>query len=145
MIPTDAPVSEALSLYRRVHPTEIVWDENDGCPRPTSRVFMEEEMSVHLQDVLEDEQREPVTVLDDRPMHCLVALTAGFVKGEEQEVRRSPVAHDPSHGDVLGQKPKPRGRRFARAAEFVVMREAGLDADVRAKIQASRAAGGEQV
>lgn len=99
---------------------------------------------MHLQDVLEDEQREPVAVLDGMPTHCLVALTAGFVKGEEQEVRRSPQVHDPSHGDVVGQKPKSRGRLFARTAEFVVMREAGLDADVRAKIQAAPQTMGEQ-
>jgi hypothetical protein len=137
VISPDAPVPEATSLYRRVHPTEIVWDENDQRPRPTSGVFMDREMSVHLGDVLEDEQREPETVLEGKHEHCLVSLTARFVQGEEQEVRRTPLEQDPSHGEVVGQKPKGRCRRFAREARCVVIREAGLDPTIRAKIEAA--------
>lgn len=137
MIPNDAPVPEDMSLYRRVHPSEIVWSDNDGCLRPNSGVFKDREMSVHLDDVLRDEQREPASILDDKPQHSLVSLTAGFVEGEEQAVRRTPQPDDASHGDVCGNKSHSRRRKFARAAQFVVLREDALNPDELAKMRAA--------
>ncbi len=126
-----------MSLYRRVHPTEIVWSDNDGCARPNSSVFKDEEMSVHLDDVLQNEKREPESVLSGRPTHSLVSLTTDFVKGEEQTVRRTPKSDDTSHGDVCGKKPQGRRRRFAHAARFVVLREDALEPGVLAKMRAA--------
>ena len=137
MIPDNAPVHEGMSLYRRVHPSEIVWNENDGCLRPGSGVFKDREMSVHLNDVLQDEGREPDSVLNGKPQHSLVSLTAGFVKGEEQTVHRTPRPDDASHGDVCGSKSQARRRRFARAAQFVVLREDALNPDELAKMRAT--------
>ena len=140
MIPDDAPVPEDMNLYRRVHPKEIVWNDNDGCLRPGSGVFKDPEMSIHLDDVLEDEGRGPESVLDGKPTHSLVALTARFVKGEDQDVRRTPIPEDASHGEVCGTKTQGRRKRFAKAAEFVVLREDALNSDELAK---KRAATGE--
>jgi hypothetical protein len=134
VIPDDAPVPEDMSLYRRVHPSEIVWNDNDGCLRPGSGVFKDREMSVHLDDALQDEGREPESVLNGKPQHSLVSLTAGFVKSEEQAVRRTPRPDDASHGDVCGAKSQARRRRFARAAQFVVLREDALNPDELTKM-----------
>lgn len=137
MIPQDTPVSGDTSLFRRVHPSEIVWDDNDACPRPGSGVFKDPELSIHLGDVLEDESREPESVLDGKPMHSLVSFTAGFAKDEGQDVRRTPLPEDASHGEVCGRKSKGCQRRFARAAQFVVLREDDLKPEVKAKIAES--------
>ncbi len=137
MIADDAEVPDDTSLYRRVHPTEIVWNVNDGCLRPGSGVFKDPEMSVYLGDVLEDEKREPASVLDGRPTHSLVSLTAGFVKGEDQTVRRTPISDDASHGEVCGKKSQSRRRKFARTAQFVVLREDALNPDELAKMRNS--------
>ncbi len=131
------------SLFRRVHPSEIVWDDNDGCPRPGSGVFKDPEMSVHLGDVLQDEGREPETVLAGKPTHSLVSLTAGFVESEQQEVRRRPIDGDQSHGDVCGEKPRSRCRLFARTAEFAVFREDHLKPEVLAKMRTAAGDGAE--
>lgn len=137
MIPDDAPVPEDMSLYRRVHPSEIVWNDNDGCLRPGSGVFKDPEMSVHLDDALQDEGRKPESVLSGKPQHSLVSLTAGFVKSEEQDVRRTPTPDDASHGEVCGSKSQARRKRFARAAQFVVLREDALNPDELAKMRAA--------
>jgi hypothetical protein len=137
VIPDDAPVPEDMSLYRRVHPTEIVWNDNDGCLRPGSGVFKDHEMSVHLDDVLRDEEREPESVLDGKPQHSLVSLTVGFVASEEQTVRRTPKPDDASHGDVCGNKSRGRRKKFARAAQFVVLREDALNRDELVKMRAA--------
>jgi hypothetical protein len=137
VIPYDAPVPKDMNLYRRVHPTEIVWSDNDGCLRPGSGVFKDREMSVHLDDVLREEEREPESVLDGKPQHSLVSLTVGFVEGEEQTVRRTPKPDDASHGDVCGNKSQGRRRKFARAVQFVVLREDALNPDELAKMRAA--------
>ncbi len=143
MISEDAAVPADTSLFRRVHPSEIVWDDNDGCPRPGSGVFKDPEMSVHLGDVLQDEGREPETVLAAKPTYSLVSLTTAFVESEQQEVRRRPIDEDPSHGEVCGEKPRARRRLFARTAEFVVLNEDALDAEVLAKMRPAVADGAE--
>lgn len=137
MIPDDAEVPEETNLYRRVHPTEIVWNDNDGCLRPASGVFKDPEMSIHLGDVLADEEREPASVLDGKPTHSLVSLTAGFVKEEDQTVRRTPIPDDASHGEVCGKKSQSRRKKFARAAQFVVLREDALNPDELVKMRNS--------
>ena len=134
MIPGDTSVPGHTRLFRRVHPNEVVWDDNDNCPRPNSGVFKDIDMSVHMGDVLDDEGREPVSVLVDKPGYCLVVLTAGFVQEEQQEVRRTPLPDDGSHGEVFGHKPKGRRRLFARMAEFEVFREDGLRPEIRARL-----------
>lgn len=110
MIPDEAPVSEDMSLYRRVHPKEIVWNENDRCLRPGSGVFKDREMSIHLHDVLKDEEREPESVLDGKPHHSLVALTAGFVKGEEQAVDALQYPRTPRTARSVATRARPAGR-----------------------------------
>jgi hypothetical protein len=114
-----------------------VWNDNDGCLRPGSGVFKDHEMSVHLDDVLRDEEREPESVLDGKPQHSLVSLTVDFVEGEEQTVRRTPKPDDASHGDVCGNKSRGRRKKFARAAQFVVLREDALNPDELAKMRAA--------
>jgi hypothetical protein len=143
VISDDAPVPPDTSLFRRVHPSEIVWDDNDGCPRPGSGVFKDLEMSVHLGDVLEDEGREPETVLVGKPTYSLVSLTAAFVESEQQQVRRRPVDGDQSHGEVCGEKPRRRRRLFARTAQFAVLHEDALAAEVLAKMHSAASDGAE--
>lgn len=100
MIAANAPFADTTELYRRVHVDQIVWDDNVKRLRPNKNVFKDVELSVHLGDVLEDKGHPPLSVLDGRPSHHLVALAAGFVAEEEQVISRDPQAHDESHGLV---------------------------------------------
>jgi hypothetical protein len=76
-------------------------------------------MSVVLDDTLADEERSPVSLLADFPGFGLVSLTAGFCIDEEQTVERVAVTEELAHGEVIGEKPKSRRRRFAAVAEWV--------------------------
>ena len=116
-VPTG-PVADATELYRRIHPTHLVDDDEGGCVRLSSAAFKDPRMSVHLQDALGALGREPASVLEAFPQHCLAALTAGLVRQYEQEVIRSPTEEDPSHGEVVGEKR--RQRRYRRLKEGAV-------------------------
>jgi hypothetical protein len=137
VIATDAPIADTTELYRRVHVDQIVWDDNIKRLRPNKNVFKDVELSVHLGDVLDDEDRLPSSVLDGKPNHHLVALTAGFVRNEEQVVSRDPQSHDESHGLVTGAKPKPRRDRFALAARWEALRREGLTPSLQADLDRS--------
>ena len=120
----DAPVAGDTRLYRRVHPNFVVWDDARNCNRLSSGAFNDQEMSVHLGDVLSDQGREPQTVLDAHPAgYFLAFLSASFVRDEEQAVVRSATDDDPSHGEVVGTKPKGRCRLFASEAKWEVAPE----------------------
>lgn len=127
-------VQDVTDLYRRVHPTQIVWDENDCCLRPTTAVFRDIEMSVHISDVLETEGRTPASVLETRPHHQLIAVTTGFARSQEQVVTRNPLSDDSSHGNVVGMKPKSRRRQFVRHAKWEVLRTDKVSTDLQAKL-----------
>jgi hypothetical protein len=137
VIPDDAPVPQDMSLCRRVHPSEIVWNDNDGCLRPGSGVFKDHEMRSTWTTCCETRSERPSPYWTAKPQHSLVSLTVGFVEGEEQTVRRTPKPEDASHGDVCGDKSRGRRKKFARAAQFVVLREDALNPDELVKMRAA--------
>lgn len=118
----DRSIADATDLFRRVHPDQVVWDENESRLRPTSAAFRDTEMSVHLGDMLAVDGTSPATVLDRLPWHQLAAFDAGFARDEEQMLVRSPTPEDSSHGDVIGTKTRARGNRFAKRCRWEVLR-----------------------
>lgn len=73
-------------------------------------------MSVVIEDTLQALGCEPASVLEGFEGYGLAALTAGFVRTEEQDVRRSPKDDEQAHGDVIGTKSNARRKRFAAFA-----------------------------
>jgi hypothetical protein len=125
----DAPVVDDVDVHRLLNPAlDIDWDHDEGRwvvkssafqnptkPEPTNR------MSVVLGDTLEAMDRPPEDARRAKPEWYVAALTAGFVRTEDQEVERSPTDEEPAHGDVVGdKKSRARRRRFADAARWVV-------------------------
>lgn len=137
----DNPVSDETLLYRRLHPTQVVWDENRGGVRATSNAFKDPELSIALGDELSTLDRDPSWVLRMDPLHQLGAFTADFARGEEQTIRRDPlVGHerygdDPTHGAVEGAKPKTRRNRFVAACEVMLLQPDALSEDLRARLE----------
>jgi hypothetical protein len=132
----DSSIDDATDLFRRIHPEQVVWDDNESRLRPTSAAFRDAEMSVHLSDVLAERGLLSITVLDDRPQHQLAAITAGFSRSEEQAVARTPTDEDPAHGDVIGPKSRTRRNRFAKGCRWEVLRRETLQEELRLRLEA---------
>jgi hypothetical protein len=118
----DETVSDGTNLYRRISPQFI---KRDGDTiRVSGGAFQNttgtESMSVSLGDTLASERRTPDSLLDEFDGFGLVALAAGYVRGEEQIVQRSRTDADSAHGDVIGRKPSGRRKRFAANCCWVV-------------------------
>ena len=130
----DPSVSDSTDLFRRVHPEQVIWDDNVQRLRPTTAVFRDTDMSVSIGDTLAKGGRSPESTLGNRPHHHLVALTALEVRNEEQVVCREPRPEDDSHGGVVGSKPKTRRTVFALQARWEVLREGSLPPNLRMKL-----------
>lgn len=78
-------------------------------------------MSVVLEDRLRELGRSAPSLLAGRPTgYGLAALTAAQVRAEAQRIERTPKPEEEAHGDVWGDKPTSRRRRFATLAQWVV-------------------------
>lgn len=126
-------IPDGARLFRRIHPEQVIWDGNEGRLRPTSAAFRDYEMSVNLGSVMAPNGQRGSHAVRNHLRHHLVALTARFVRHEEQEIRPEPLDEDDSHGNVVGAKPKPRGQRFALHASWSVLRHEELKADLRCR------------
>ena len=140
-MPNDNSVSDETLLYRRLHPTQVVWDENRGRVRATTNAFKDPALSIALGDELAALGVEPVWVLRMDPQHQLGVFSAGFAQNEEgQTVRRDPLQNherygdDPSHGVVEGPKPKTRRNRFVAVCDVLLLQPDALLPGVRARL-----------
>jgi hypothetical protein len=116
----DAPVPDDVSLFRRVHPVHLLWDENLECSRLSTGLFRDPNMSVDLGDKLAELEIEPSSLISAHPDHALVAFLAGAAREQNQDVVREPTETQPTHGLVVGKKTGARQRALARASASIV-------------------------
>jgi hypothetical protein len=129
-VPDDGTIPDETRLYRRLHPTQVVWDDNQGCIRVSSGAFTDEFMSVNLGNELERINEPPTFALRHYPIHSLAWLSKGFVQSHEQEVRSTPTPDDSTHGEVVGRKKGSRSRQFAKEAKIEILRRDDLQPDL---------------
>lgn len=142
MIPVDTPIADATELFRRIHPDEVIWDDDEGRYRPSSGAFRKKErVSVQIQDALADAGVEPeaTLALSGNTRHSLAALTAEVARKEQQILERTPLPDDPAHGEVVGKKSTSCATRLARATRWQVLQEEYI-----AETESVKAAEGEQ-
>jgi len=120
----DLSIRDHIRLFRRIHPDWIVWDENLNCYRPSSQAFNDSKdgspMSVHREDILEGENREPGIVLAGFNDWALAALSAGTLRQNKQGIASDPLPDDRSHALVFGPKPPKVRKRIAKASEWAI-------------------------
>jgi hypothetical protein len=111
----DRSIPDTALLMRRVplDPRYIIADKNEGGRlRPTSFAFKDDRMSAFIKGEATVEQ-----VLEGHPNFALVSLRAGFVRGYQLSIVRSPD-RIPGHVEVLGRKPGKVLSAFAKTATW---------------------------
>lgn len=118
-----ADIPDDSRLLRRVHPEQVIWDGNEQRLRPSTAAFRDFELSVNLGSVMATHGQPASHAVRNHPRHHLVAVTARFVRDEEEQaIHPDPLEDDESHGNVVGGKPKPRRQRFALRAAWCIFR-----------------------
>lgn len=120
----DRSIADSEELWRRVHPTQIVPDENTGLRRPSSAAFSDPSdgtpMSIYLSSIVIQSGRTPRELLSDHQDVGLVGLRAHQVRELGLGVARDPLPNEPAHGIVIGAKTKQIQRKLARCARWIV-------------------------
>ena len=120
----DASIGNDVRLFRRIHPQWIVRDDNLKCLRPSSQAFNNSQddtpMSVNREDILQQERREPATLLAGFNEWALAAIRAGTMREQGQGIASDPTPEEASHALVFGAKPSNVRKRIARSAEWVI-------------------------
>ena len=124
-VPFDDPdiLDEAL-LIRRVHPLQIVPDENTGGKRVSSAAFSPSSdphfgMSIDIKKSIENAGEKPEVFVKD-PKHVgAVEFTASVVRNLNFVVGSNPLPpENPHHGEVW----KPDSKRFSKGAQNQILR-----------------------
>jgi hypothetical protein len=124
--PDDPTVADATLLFRLLNPEfDVDWDHDEGHWIIKSRAFQNSsgtsEMSVVLGDQMAEDGRPAEDACRAKSDWYIASLTARQVRDEQQGIARAPLPEEPAHGNVLGDKPRSRRKRFSQLAEWVVM------------------------
>ena len=125
--PDDPGIPNESALWRRIPPQWVIPDENLGRSRPSSAAFQNSStdghMSVSLADIVKQTERNEMDVLAMFPDFSLAGFSAEFARSCKQGVIRDPLPDEPAHAGVTGKKTGSIRKRFAREAEWVVLRQ----------------------
>jgi len=128
----DPAITNEDRLFRRIHLTQLVKDDDTGLARVSSGAFRDRELSINIESILKSEGKTSEACLQNHLAHKLVSITAGAARQHHQVVCHDPLPHDRSHGLIFGSKNNrriPDGLRDSAA--WVIPPEAPLYADIR--------------
>jgi len=117
----DASIRDDERLFRRVHLSQLVKDEDTGLARVSSGVFKDKELSVNIESALAETGRSAEGCLQNYRAHKLISITAGNSRQFDQVVCRDPLPEDQSHGLVYGSKNSSNVRNGLRTASVWVI------------------------
>jgi hypothetical protein len=115
----DPTIPGDESLLRRIHPSQVNWDES-GEPNISSAAFRDRELSVNLSSVMLETGRVPGDAIRGHAGFGLAAITAAHARSLNQAVARDPVPDELSHGIVYGEKTHPIRRKLRDGAQWIV-------------------------
>ena len=133
---SEEPIPDDTRLYRRLHPDQVVWDDNEQRLRAgaSSAAFKDEHLSVNLGNELVRLNETPAFALRAHPRHSLGWFTAAFARSRDQVVVARPTEDDPTHGEVVGRKTGSCATAFAKVLEIEILRREFLRPEVRARL-----------
>jgi hypothetical protein len=101
----DLTIRNEERLFRRIHLSQIVNDEDTGCARFSSAAFKDKELSINIESVLLRGGEAVGSCLRKHQGYKLASFTAGQARQLQQTVCPDPAPPDNmSHGLVCGSK-----------------------------------------
>lgn len=133
----DPKIQDAEVLLRRIHPSQLVWNDNNKDWAVSSAAWDDAtgDISVYLSSSLLSNQLAPECVLDGYPLHSLASITAGDARGLDEPlgVILDPDPNDDHprskcHGLLTGLLPgnpgkKRQQRPLAKKSKILVLRK----------------------
>jgi hypothetical protein len=115
----DGSIENGWTLFRRIHPTQIVPDNNTGTSRISSAAFRDPSMSVDTSELLARAGQDWKFCLTAYPGYSLAALLAEIPRSHGQLVIHDPIPDNDAHTLVNGTKPRSVAKALADSSEWV--------------------------
>jgi hypothetical protein len=115
----DASIDDDVLLWRRVHPAQVVFNENLNSYRPSSQAFCNTTgttgMSVNISNetTIED-------TLKGYEDHGLVSFETRLARQLGQGAVRKPLPDNSAHAEVTGNKSKSVRKKFSIGCSWIV-------------------------
>jgi hypothetical protein len=115
----DPTIQNEDDLWRRIHPSQVVPDENRWVVRPSSAAFEDSSNGTPMSVVLAEGQN-PVRVLEKHEGFWLAAITAGLARECNQGIFRNPLVDESAHALVFGKKTRAVKKKLAQGSRWVI-------------------------
>jgi len=128
----DLSIANEDRLFRRIHLSQIVKDEDTGQARVSTGAFKDKELSINIESLLIGGGETVDACLRNHQGHKLVCFTAGQARQLQQIVCSDPEPPDNiSHGLVCGPKNSRRVHEGLRdSAQWIIPAQAPSYADI---------------
>lgn len=117
----DGSVPQDAGLLRRIHPDQVVSDQNTGQNRPSSAAFRDSEMSVDAEPMLTARGLDWHFTLQGYPRYSLVRFMASAAREKGLAVVPRPLPANPAHTLVKGKKTQSIRNHLRDQSEWVYM------------------------
>ncbi len=118
----DGSIANEADLLRRIHPKQVIIDDNTGQLRPTSAAFRDQSMSVDVAPILAAQGLDFQFTLASYPGYGLVKFQAGVARKQDLAVVPKPILEppeNPAHAEVVGKKTGAVINALKAASEWV--------------------------
>jgi hypothetical protein len=115
----DGSIKDDAGLLRRIHPKQVVPDQNRGGARPSSAAFLDPELSVDAEQILHVEQADWRFSLKDYPNYSLVRFSAAAARAVQLAVVHKPLPENKAHTEVIGKKTRAIANHLRDASDWV--------------------------
>lgn len=110
---------EDSDLLRRIHPDQIIFDNNINDWRPTSQNFNHEMMSIDIEKILIDKRLDWNFTLLGYEQYSLVRFSIKLARQLNQTVFHCRTQENPAHGEVRGRKTGSIRSKFSKCSNWV--------------------------
>jgi hypothetical protein len=118
----DGLIPDSAGLLRRIHPTQVVPDQNRGGLRPSTAAFKAPQMSVDVEEFLHEQGLDFNFSLRGYNGYSLVRIRAKFCSDAGLEVVHKRITGNDAHAEVIGKKRDGLTSSMSQAAEWVYLR-----------------------
>jgi hypothetical protein len=115
----DGSIGDDAGLLRRIHPDQVVPDQNRGGRRPSSAAFKPPELSVDAEPVLAEDGLDWTFSLDGYEGWSLVRFLAGSARQQGLPVVHDPCPDNRAHTLVRGKKTQGIANFLVRESDWV--------------------------
>jgi hypothetical protein len=115
----DGSIGDGAGLLRRIHPLQVVQDQNFGGLRAASAAFKDPTLSVDAEPILEEDGLDWKFSLNGHAGYSLVRFLASVARQNNLPITHDPLPDNRAHTIVGGKKTNGIATTLRKNSEWV--------------------------